>query len=70
LALAGGNLRIEQAARRGPDAADDRIVELVTGLERARVVTSDRGLRRRLSEQSGSDVELIGVSHFRALIRY
>ena len=70
LALAGGNLRIEQAARRGPDAADDRIVELATEVDHARVVTSDRGLRRRLSEHPGAEIELIGVGHFRALIRY
>ena len=47
--LAGGNLRIEIAARRGRDAADDRIVDLAQTLGALRVVTSDRGLRERIA---------------------
>ena len=70
LELAGGNLTIEVAARRGRDAADDRIVELARGIDAPCVVTSDRGLRRRLVEQSGDAVRIIGVSRFRELIRY
>jgi predicted RNA-binding protein with PIN domain len=68
--LAGGNLRIEVARRRGRDAADDRIVELVMELGRARVVTSDNRLRERLLECRGDQVELSGVGRFRALIGY
>lgn len=48
----GGNLTVEFATRRGRDAADDRIVDLVAerygGQPDLTVVTSDRGLRRRL----------------------
>ena len=50
-ALAGGLLRVEFAPRRGRDAADDRIVELVHALDpelEVTVVTSDKGLRARL----------------------
>ena len=50
-ALAGGNLRIEEASRRGRDATDDRMVQLIAALDRVvvvTVVTSDRCLRRRL----------------------
>lgn len=70
--LAGGNLRIVEARRRGRNAGDDEIVDL---LEDAReelepdattVVTSDRGLRARL----GRDVEIVGVGRFRDLIGY
>ena len=69
--LAGGNLRIVEATRRGRDAADDEIVELVDddladGADRIRVVTSDKGLRRRLP----GEVDLMGVGRFRELIRY
>ena len=50
--LAGGNLAIEEAARRGRDAADHRVVELATLAAAADadvvVVTSDRGLVARL----------------------
>lgn len=54
-ALAGGNLVVQFATRRGRDAADDRIVELVeerysdpVTLPVITVVSSDRGLRERL----------------------
>jgi uncharacterized protein YaiI (UPF0178 family) len=70
LALAGGNLTIEVAAGRGRDAADDQIVELARDMDAPRVVTSDRGLRRRLVEQSTGTVQIIGVSRFRELIGY
>ena len=70
LELAGGNLTIESATRRGRDAADDRIVELAAEVETPCVVTSDRGLRRRLGEQSAGAVEIVGVSRFRELIGY
>ena len=64
-ALAGGPLRIEFAPRRGRDAADDRIVELVDEQREASaggsivVATSDRGLVRRLRE--GTEVEGAGA---------
>jgi predicted RNA-binding protein with PIN domain len=70
LDLAGGNLTIESAIRRGRDAADDRIVTLAAEIENPCVVTSDRGLRRRLVEQSPGAVEIVGVSRFRELIGY
>jgi len=65
LELAGGNLRIVEAPRRGRDAADDHIVELVgigsqDGPDRVVVVTSDRGLRRRLPDP----VEAMGAGAF------
>ena len=47
----GGNLTVEFAPRRGRDAADDRIVELVGELftdPDITVVTSDKGLIERL----------------------
>lgn len=69
LELAGGNLTIEEAPGRGRDAADDLIVERAAGADRDQhlvVVTSDRGLRRRLP----ADVEVIGVGRFRDLIGY
>lgn len=52
------------ARRRGRDAADDRIVELVAALPKpraARVVTSDRALRRRV-EALGATV--LGAGRF------
>ncbi len=69
--LAGGNLRIVEARRRGRNAADDEIVTIVAEQLAAsddvvRVVTSDRGLRGRLGDQ----VEIVGVGAFRDLIRY
>ena len=70
LELAGGNLTIEAAARRGRDAADDQIVERARDIAAPRVVTSDRGLRRRLVEQAGDTVEVIGVTRFREMIGY
>ena len=70
LELAGGNLTIEAAARRGRDAADDQIVERAGDIAAPRVVTSDRGLRRRLVEQAGDTVEVIGVTRFREMIGY
>ena len=70
LELAGGNLTIEVATRRGRDAADDRIVELAAEIDTPRVVTSDRGLRQRLVEQSDGEVQIVGVSRFRELIGY
>jgi predicted RNA-binding protein with PIN domain len=69
--LAGGNLRIVEASRRGRDAADDTIVELVDaqlgGADHDLVVvTSDRGLRARLPSQ----VRVIGAGRFRESIAY
>lgn len=63
--LAGGNLSVTFATRRGRDAADDRIVELVDDIYGDQVdltvVTSDRGLRDRLPP--GVDIE--GAGRFR-----
>jgi predicted RNA-binding protein with PIN domain len=73
LGLAGGNLTIEVASRRGRDAADDQIVERARDVAAPRVVTSDRGLRRRLVEQSNDAddaVDIVGVSRFREMIGY
>lgn len=68
--LAGGNLSVVEATRRGRDAADDEIVDLVQDLVEddveVRVVTSDLGLRDRLPP--GVDVH--GVGAFRDLVRY
>lgn len=69
LELAGGNMAIEVATRRGRDAADDHIVDRARGLGAPCVVTSDRGLRRRVLADNGA-VEIVGVSRFRDLIRY
>jgi hypothetical protein len=69
LLLAGGNLAIVEAPRRGRNAADDHIVDLVAastddgGLT---VVTSDRGLRQRLPRS----VHVVGAGRFRELVRY
>lgn len=50
-------------AGRGPDAADDRIVELLeVASAPATVVTADRRLRRRVTALGG---DLEGPSHFR-----
>ena len=60
---ADGALRVEFAARRGRNAADDRIVELLGALpdgERALVYTSDRELRERASAL-GARVEGVGA---------
>lgn len=68
LALGGGNLAVVEAPRRGRDAADDHLVDLarsaVDAGETVTVVSSDRGLRRRLSD----DVRVIGVTGFRTMI--
>ena len=61
--LQSGMLRVEYAARGGADAADDRIVELLSGLSRgtdALVYTSDRRLRERASAL-GARVEGAGA---------
>ncbi len=52
-------VRVAYANRSGPNAADDRIVELVGGLahpEDATVVTSDRALRARVAERGATVV--------------
>ena len=68
--LAGGNLTVVEATRRGRNAADDEIVDLVESLLEAgvetRVVTSDRGLRDRLPPAT----DIVGVGRFRELVRY
>lgn len=67
--LAGGNLSIVESERRGRDAADDDIAAMASELqdvETVVVVTSDRGLRSRLS----SHVEVWGSGRFRDLIGY
>jgi predicted RNA-binding protein with PIN domain len=67
--LAGGNLSIVESERRGRDAADDDIAAMASELqdvETVVVVTSDRGLRNRLS----SRVEVWGSGRFRDLIGY
>jgi predicted RNA-binding protein with PIN domain len=69
LGLAGGNLAIEVATRRGRDAADDHIVERARDVDAPCVVTSDRGLRRRLIAEN-SAVEIVGVTRFRETIGY
>lgn len=69
LMLAGGNLSIEEAPRRGRNAADDYIVELVEAAQNddeLSVVTSDKGLRERLP----NSVQVLGVGRFRELIGY
>jgi predicted RNA-binding protein with PIN domain len=61
-----GPLLVLYAARRGPDAADDRIVELVAAdvdPSSLRIVTSDRALRNRVRALGG---EVVGAS---ALLR-
>jgi predicted RNA-binding protein with PIN domain len=66
--LAGGNLAIVEAPHHGRDAADDHIVDLadeaICAGERVRVVTSDRGLRRRLD----AHVDVLGSAGFLALL--
>lgn len=66
--LAGGNLAIEQASRRGRNAADDHIVDLADAAsdDDLTVVTSDKGLRQRLA----AEVRVIGSGRFRELIDY
>ncbi len=76
-ALAGGNLRIVEARRRGRNGADDEIVELIASFDdddhehgdggrELTVVTSDRGLRARLP----ADARVLGVGRFRELVGY
>jgi predicted RNA-binding protein with PIN domain len=64
--LQGGNLRIEEAQRRGRDAADDRIVELASEIGEVTVVSSDRGLRLRLP----GSATVMGTGRFRELVGY
>ena len=70
LELAGGNLSVVEAPRRGRNAADDHIVDLVEEIDprdtEIRVVTSDRGLRARLPD----GVQVVGVGRFRTTIGY
>lgn len=70
--LAGGNLQIVEAPRRGRDAADDHIVDLADAhvdehpeIE-LRVVTSDRGLSARIPDGAG----VVGAGRFRDLVGY
>lgn len=59
-----GGVTVLYAARSGPDAADDRIVELVSECPGEVVVaTSDRDLRRRVRELGA---EAIGASWIRS----
>ena len=64
LELAGGNLSIEVAKRRGRNAADDHIVQLVGAMqghdEGVLVVNSDNGLRRRLEGRAS----VLGAGRF------
>lgn len=73
--LAGGNLSVVEARRRGRDGADDEIVDLIGSLDPSAddgrhaeltVVTSDRGLRARLP----TDATVVGVGRFRELVGY
>ena len=64
--LGGGNLTIVESRRRGRNAADDRIVELVDEVDadEPRVVTSDRGLRGRLPDRA----VVMGAGRFLSLL--
>ncbi len=69
--LAGGNLRVVEARRRGRNGADDEIIEIIEGLDEevvgsVTVVTSDRGLRSRLPDWA----TVVGVGRFRDRIDY
>ena len=70
--IAGGNLSIEEAPRRGRDAADDLIARLAAEHlderphDELTVVTSDTGLRARLD----AAITVVGSGRFRELIRY
>ena len=71
--IAGGNLRIVEARRRGRDGADHEIVAIVDGHvsnhpdeAETTVVTSDRGLRARLPAR----VRIEGVGRFRNRVGY
>jgi predicted RNA-binding protein with PIN domain len=67
LELGGGNLTIVESRRRGRDAADDTIADLVAEVDtqvEVQVVTSDRGLRARLPDRA----HLVGVGRFLSLL--
>jgi predicted RNA-binding protein with PIN domain len=67
--LAGGNLEVRAAERRGRNAADDTIAELAAAEPDAAaltVVTSDKGLRVRLP----GDVAIVGAGRFRSMVGY
>jgi hypothetical protein len=71
LGLAGGNLQVQAAPRRGRNAADDHLVDLALaardgGETEVTVVSSDRGLARQLPE----GVSLMGAGRFRRLVGY
>lgn len=76
LQLAGGNLAVEAAPRRGRDAADHHLVALAEaavadpeppdGQLDVIVVSSDKGLIRRLPD----GVARMGVGEFRQLVGY
>ncbi|MEZ5410600.1 MAG: hypothetical protein R2761_21415 [Acidimicrobiales bacterium] len=72
LELAGGNLAVEAAPRRGRDAADHHLVALAEAAvladepEVVVVVSSDKGLIRRLP----AGVAHMGVGEFRTLVGY
>jgi hypothetical protein len=71
LILAGGNLAVEAAPRRGRDAADHHLVNLATaaideGGTDVVVVSSDKGLIARLP----AGARPMGVGRFRRLIDY
>lgn len=65
--LAGGNLSVIAASRRGRNAADDEIAQLAAAdPHELIVVTSDKGLRARLP----AGVEVIGAGRFRSIVGY
>lgn len=70
--VAGGNLAIVEAPRRGRNAADDLIAHLAAAHlderphDELTVVTSDKGLRARLDP----GVTVIGCGRFREMIAY
>ena len=57
-----GSVTVVRAPRRGRNAADDEIVRLVPGHDRAVVVTSDAELARRVRELGA---EVMGAGTFR-----
>lgn len=58
-----GGITVRYASRRGRDAADDRIRELVVDMPEATVVTSDRVLRR---EVEAAGLKVIGAKTYLA----
>lgn len=67
--LAGGNLEVVEAPRRGRNAADHEIARLTAELDETAavtIVTSDRGLRDRLPEWA----TVWGSGRFRETIGY